>query len=578
MDLSHEKDVSKNTNFFNKALSQVWQKSIDAHQEIDTGISHGSGIIAWAFVKPNKKTSTPVEVLSWGIDTSWEEYNLKRQEYLQKVSEDRMYISSTLDASKTLYRKITIPVTVPAKDRGLALIDTLERTLPPTITLSSSEKDIASPYIFSAWIRKKTDDVICYDAYIASRSDVMFVSSRESDKMAPRVEAIYPKSACLHRWSLEYLSPENPHLIIDISLTETVVLLCVQEEIEYMRCIPSGITSLRILDEDTEPSQTLENNMAIFLESLQECAQVALATLHEKNIPEKALSLVFTGPIVSSHLYINCIQEYLNLSCQKNLRLDHCAVASEVGAALFGTEKNIFSGAYQSPNLIEALGKDTQLFTRHILKPFLYLLAISLFVAFAITLWSIQETRIINEKGVQEWEQFQKDISLYPLFATESKIISNSEKQPQNLEEQEIILTDLQEEIKKRGGYALIPKVATLSETIATIDSIIQAIQKKQPQGDSSKLELQLLKYTMTKRPDIKHPTDSYQVRVDIDFTSPSQAMARSFYDELLLSKTLVDSKSEVKWSATNGRYKTSFYLKADSSPSIYRASGGSSL
>ena len=55
---------------------------------------------------------------------------------------------------------------------------------------------------------------------------------------------------------------------------------------------------------------------------------------------------------------------------------------------------------------------------------------------------------------------------------------------------------------------------------------------------------------------------EHYAVRVDIDFTAPSGARAREFYDALNSPNPFVDPKEEVKWSSNKGRYQTSFFLK----------------
>ncbi len=66
----------------------------------------------------------------------------------------------------------------------------------------------------------------------------------------------------------------------------------------------------------------------------------------------------------------------------------------------------------------------------------------------------------------------------------------------------------------------------------------------------------------MVKRPDFQHKKDTYRVKVELEFTTKDQAVARSFQEALKNSHSLADPKEEISWIASRGKYKTSFYLK----------------
>ncbi|MBA2368418.1 MAG: hypothetical protein H0V82_05270 [Candidatus Protochlamydia sp.] len=76
------------------------------------------------------------------------------------------------------------------------------------------------------------------------------------------------------------------------------------------------------------------------------------------------------------------------------------------------------------------------------------------------------------------------------------------------------------------------------------------------------KLHIENLSYMILKRPMQGKKQEKYQVKVELEFSSPKPKWAREFHDALIASNDWVDPKGEVKWSSNRGRYKTSFYLK----------------
>lgn len=68
--------------------------------------------------------------------------------------------------------------------------------------------------------------------------------------------------------------------------------------------------------------------------------------------------------------------------------------------------------------------------------------------------------------------------------------------------------------------------------------------------------------YTLVKRPEINKKTEKYQVKVEFEFETSSPKIAREFHDALIAPNDFVDPKTEVKWNASKGKYKTSFFLK----------------
>lgn len=107
--------------------------------------------------------------------------------------------------------------------------------------------------------------------------------------------------------------------------------------------------------------------------------------------------------------------------------------------------------------------------------------------------------------------------------------------------------------------FANIPRVtdilAWLSQHPAV--SFIDEEGKRQ-----AKLQIENFNYTMIKRPQQGKKQEKYQVKVELEFSSPTPKWAREFHDALIVPNDWVDPKGEVKWNSNQGKYKTSFFLK----------------
>ena len=77
-----------------------------------------------------------------------------------------------------------------------------------------------------------------------------------------------------------------------------------------------------------------------------------------------------------------------------------------------------------------------------------------------------------------------------------------------------------------------------------------------------TKLQIDNFDYTMLKRPQSGKKQEKYQVKVELEFTSPTPKWAREFHDALIAPNDWIDPKGEIKWNSNRGKYKTSFFLK----------------
>lgn len=125
-------------------------------------------------------------------------------------------------------------------------------------------------------------------------------------------------------------------------------------------------------------------------------------------------------------------------------------------------------------------------------------------------------------------------------------------------------LDKLEKEIKEAPDFiALNPNVPRVSDVLAWLTShpnvgfVLMPTKNEEPM-----ILIENFNYALVKRPEEKKRDLKYQVKVDLEFTSPSPKVAREFHDSLISPNDMVDPKGEIKWSSTRGKYKTSFYLK----------------
>lgn len=111
--------------------------------------------------------------------------------------------------------------------------------------------------------------------------------------------------------------------------------------------------------------------------------------------------------------------------------------------------------------------------------------------------------------------------------------------------------------------FPLLPNILTVSDVLAWINSQPTIATLDPKTGKLTPLiQIDNFSYTMVKRPEITKKNERYQVKVELEFSTPTPKEAREFHDALITPNTLVDPKGEVKWSTNRGKYRASFYLK----------------
>lgn len=118
-------------------------------------------------------------------------------------------------------------------------------------------------------------------------------------------------------------------------------------------------------------------------------------------------------------------------------------------------------------------------------------------------------------------------------------------------------LNVLQKQIQSQPDlFPLFPNLPLVSDTLAWLSN--------HPFMKSSEgaIKIESFNYQMVKRPEMTKKNEKYQVKVDLEISAPTQKMAREFHNALITPNDFIDPKAEVKWSASRGKYQTSFYLK----------------
>lgn len=111
-------------------------------------------------------------------------------------------------------------------------------------------------------------------------------------------------------------------------------------------------------------------------------------------------------------------------------------------------------------------------------------------------------------------------------------------------------------------SFPLFANIPQVSDVLAWLSQHPYVVHKNEEGILEPRLQLENFIYTMLKRPMQGKKQEKYQVKVELEFSSPTPKWAREFHDALIAPNDLVDPKGEVKWSSNRGKYRTSFYLK----------------
>lgn len=211
---------------------------------------------------------------------------------------------------------------------------------------------------------------------------------------------------------------------------------------------------------------------------------------------------------------------------------------------------------------------------RRLIKPLLLYFGLCLGLALSLYLFQMAYLKSSEDQLKREYvsllasmnkthSSFEKEYAKkYP-----SQDLGEGTKAVETLSQAEIAhrLQYLQKEMKESPNiFPLMPNTPRVSDVLAWLST--HPIVTNSFKDDSGNLvpsmQIENLTYTMVKRPEVKKPNEKYQVKVELEFTSPTPKIAREFHDALIAPNEIVDPKAEVKWTSNKDKYRTSFFLK----------------
>lgn len=174
--------------------------------------------------------------------------------------------------------------------------------------------------------------------------------------------------------------------------------------------------------------------------------------------------------------------------------------------------------------------------------------------------------------------QFEKEyLSKFP-SPTEDEIDNST---PKGFTSNDILarLNFLEKELQSTPEtFPLQPNTPKVSDVLAWMSTHPLVVGNKDNTNPLTTplLNIESFNYSLVKRPEQKKQSEKYQVKVELEFSTPTPKFAREFHDALIAPNEIVDPKGEVKWSSNRGKYRTSFYLKDKTVyPSTFKSAEG---
>jgi type IV pilus assembly protein PilM len=495
----------------------------------------GDGVL-WAVIQESSKGPL---LLGYGFDTSGEE----ALSHVRGIAADTIYLASVLPSLPTLCRQISLPRLQP-KEVEIALIDTLEQT----VAIGVGESLVAYES------HPSDDGAMTVTAYLAKQTAIQeHLSSLKSLSIDP--EWVIPKAACLAAF-ISHFALNGWHYVIDISADETTTVLIFNGHVIESRSLVGGSFAFTSLE---HPSEKNDEHLRLILQHLTE----AVLAYKERYGLDGSIPLTITGRVLSVTHAATVIAEFVQTPLSQLHAIDdnsllQCAAA--LGAAFLSQPKNSHTSL---PNF--RIGEFA--FARPMLhwKRPLIALGVGCLAAASIIAWyGASRSQMIAEEMRNDWKKITAIAHTTPDEVTKQterllgSMYALQETPPEHL----LAMGNwLLSSVERQTAYPLQPDVPRITDTIAWLSMQINDVAQSMHLSNE-KFEIQTLQYQLIKHPTKNHPKDRYQVRVDLEFISPSIALARAFHDRLVTNTSCIDNASEVKWTPGNGKYRVTFVLK----------------
>ncbi len=354
-------------------------------------------------------------------------------------------------------------------------------------------------------------------------------------------ENICPKAVALSHY-VERLYKESTEVIcVDVDSEETTCVLVSNGKSLVARSHPVGLKTLSAITYTNDAGEVQVNDKELdsLHQYIRELSRILLAFgNHTQDLP-----ILFTGPIVEHPILLELLTNALGRS---RVTASNQAYAVPIGCALSvqfeqkSASVNFRKDDFAYPDKWKRWKKELSLY-------FCLMLLLS-------AGGYLYGKSILKQQQEGLIEQYATLMQILERPVDENELIAML---PDHIDEK---LTGIERELSEpKEEMALHPDVPRVSDFLVWLGSHPNVVIG----GDDPKaISLEALSYNMVKRPEKGKLKEHYQVKVDLEFSSPSPTMARELHDALLQPNDFVDPKNELKWSVQRGHFKATFFLK----------------
>lgn len=495
-----------------------------------------------------------------------------------KASLEKNLVVTGINANETLVRPLDVKLKK-EKDIDAVLSFQIEPLLPYPVENAQADKIILSK-----------DDEGSHLTVIAIRKDhfSQHLEQWHSFNVEPEVISCVPDA--LANFSKIFAKTETPLFVIHLGNTHTVCVLVNEGKLIAAQAIALGVDLLveaigkdKKLELTPAKAHMLKMNISLPLEEPLPAFSQTIDTMRlEITRTLYALAKQIKGKEVPDILLTGEGASIGNLAttlCQ-NLNKNLLTPAENPNFSLTTSELQNFAipiGLALSvlPNATDQINFRQNEFAypnpwKRLKGPLAIYFGLTLFVSLALYLFgNAYQTYQENKLKTQYLDLLRVMNKPYSEFEKEYAGTKSTNKVPLKIKQlsQDDIkarLVVLQKEIQSTPQvYPLLPNVPLVSDVLAWLSTHPNIVGKQQPGENAPEaIQIESFSYTLVKRPELTKKQEKYQVKVEIEFSSPTPKMAREFHDALIAPNEFVDPKAEIKWNSNRDRYRASFFLK----------------
>lgn len=519
----------------------------------------------------------PVEFSQEGEEDVKRLYTTKQQELLQSIS-DHTLIVTAANTQDILVRPLELKL-IKNKDIDAALVFQAEPLLPYPIENAVIDKVVATKGKDSSQL-----------SVFAIRKDHLTSHIKQWNDLEIEPEVVSASPQALTLFANRFFN-SSTYYIVHLGIENSLAVLVDQNKLLSAQAIPANLHALidivvqgqgvdpisaysTLLQQDLQWQDSAQLKSA--LESIRLSITRTLFSLAKQLKGKEIQDIVITGPGaltagISGMLCASLNKTLLQPSGHQEFGAtdrELLLYALPIGEALSALPKckdqiNFRQQGFVYPEPWKRLKQPVSLY-------------VLLCCGIALALFLFGKAYVSYQEGAvrqQYLDLLQAMNKSYPgveqelLHKTAGAPVSEGVREPSSLEPDDIKkrLNLLESEIQSTPQtFPLQPNVPLVTDVLAWISSHPNFVDKHSETGEilPSGMHIESFSYNMVKRPEPTKKQDRYQVKVEIEFSSPVPKTAREFHDALIEPNDMVDPKGEIKWSSNKDRYRTSFYLK----------------